>query len=365
MLLSFSQLLNFYGQMTNNQDSTNVSATSSFGKTALNSAYRKILGFMSWDFVEKDYSFATNAVTVTNFLTFTNGSTSVTVSGSAISDSIVGMNLVGTDGLLYEITEYSHPTITIATPFLGSTQTTDTDSNILQISYPLPNDFKQTLAVYMDIGSTRWQIKEIPSREEWNRINNITTYQGTYPSWYYVFNNRIYLYPVQASSTNRVTVTYAGVVPDLTKADVTLTGTATFTNGSRTVGISTIAVSSDIRGMWVYGPDAEWYQVESYVSTTSITLTRAYMGVTATQTSTTIGQLPVIPGSYHDVIALYAAAAYYLMRDQKRSAGYKAEADAMLNMMSSDLGAKDTSPIIEDVESTTIINPNNYLRSIG
>jgi len=370
MQLSYSQLLSLYGQLTNNADTSNVSATTGLGRTLINSAYKRILGEMSWDFVEKETSYQSRAVTTTYALTFTNGSTTVT-SASAISDDITDLYVIGADGLLYEVTNKSGTTITLGSPYIGATQTTTGDTNFLQVRWELPNDFKQMLAVNMDIGSTRWVIKEAPTKDAWTMLNNVQTYQGTYPSWYFIFNDQLYIWPVPAITTTRVNLTYIANIPDLTTADNTISGTLTFTRGSAVVDASGVTLPS-LKNCSIYAPDGLWYTVQKYTSGTSITTTRPYLSMNASSsgielgTTTLSGQLPLIPVQYHETIAYLAAADYYMMRDEMaRAQAFTQKAEKMIALMKGDLGSKDVSVVIEDMDTSSIVNPNLYLRSIG
>lgn len=63
-------------------------------------------------------------------------------------------------------------------------------------------------------------------------------------------------------------------------AAIETTGTALFTNGSRTVTGTSTAFTSSMKGYKIKGPDGAYYKIASYVSATSLILSQPFQGTT-------------------------------------------------------------------------------------
>lgn len=237
--------------------------------------------------------------------------------------------------------------------------------------YNLPPQVKKLINVTVTIGGVLWQPKECPSREYWDSLNTITFYQD-FPSFFFVYNGQVGIFPIPASSGNIITLNYKTRIIDLTQADYT-TGTVSATLGATAVtGSSTTFVNSMTDG-WLRiamsssnttTGDNQWYQISSVTSPTAIALKNVYSGSSLTGGSFTIGQAPILPEDYQDLPLYRMAIIYYTTRfpDPVKSAQYQALYDAGFAALDEEFGSKTTNVVLTDT-TEPVYNPNLFLRN--
>lgn len=249
--------------------------------------------------------------------------------------------------------------------------TTTTVAN--QQFYNLPPQVKKLINVTVFIGSTLWQPKECPSREYWDYLNTIT-FQQDYPSFFFVFNGQVGLWPVPASSSNVITMNYKTRIVDLSMADVTDTTssqTVAITTNTTTVTASGGSVFKNwMVGNWIRVPysntnaangDNQWYQIASVTSGTVLELDNKYTGATITGAAFTIGQVSLLPEDYQDLPLWRMGMIYYSTRfpDKVRYDEYKDLYETGFDALNTEFGSKTTSVILPDTDMP-IWNPNLF-----
>ncbi len=243
--------------------------------------------------------------------------------------------------------------------------------------YNLPPQVKKLINITVLIGSTLWQPRECPSREYWSYLNTIT-FQQDYPSFFFVFNGQVGLWPVPSSSGNTITMNYKTRIVDLSMQDVTdvTSGqTISITTNTTTVTAIGAAFKQWMAGQWLRVPfsttdstngDNQWYQIDSVTSSTVLVLKNAYTGATVTGASFTIGQAPLLPEDYQDLPLYRMAYLYYTTRtsNQDKATLYQNLYDRGLKELDDEYGSKTTSVILPDTQEP-IYNPNLFVRSIS
>lgn len=261
-------------------------------------------------------------------------------------------------------------------PFLKKTLSFSTSSGTQD--YTLPYDFGQLVDIYSLNGSYRFVLRVIPSREEWDRLNQSTTPMSDYLEACYIQGNTISVWPKPASTTsNAVTITYKRRIVDLSVADYT-TGTVALTNGSAAVTGSGTSWTSSMAGRWIkFTPsdtaanngDGLWYELSSVGGSTSLTLVKTYGGDTAAgSVAYTLGQVSILPEAYQDLPIHRAAYIYFsaIQPETPRANLFKAMFDEGMTRMKSDVLRTDTSPVIDfGIRRIRPQNPNSYPYSIG
>lgn len=181
--------------------------------------------------------------------------------------------------------------------------------------YQTPVDANKVLAVAVQVTSSyKPPLKPIYSEEEWRRI---TAYpmQSSWPSYYYVVGQKeIALWPIPAASvTLGLRLVYQPRAFNLSIADLTNAATASVTNGSQTVTLSSGVLTSDQTGLnfQITGIlDDTFYDIVASTSST-LTLEAPYVGATTSGLAWRIGQLPNLPSEFHDVPLHYALWLYF------------------------------------------------------
>lgn len=237
--------------------------------------------------------------------------------------------------------------------------------------YNLPPQVKELINVTVSIGGVLWQPKQCPTRQMWDSLN-VISFQQDYPSYFFVYNGQVGLYPKPASSSNTITMNYKTRIVDLSMADVTDTSsskTMSVTNGSTTITASGAVFLSWMAGQWVRFPfpsgDNQWYQIDSITSTTVAVLKNNYTGATASGLSFTIGQVSILPEDYQDIPLYMMGYTYYTTRfpDADRAKLYQGlwnDGEARLN---AEFGQKTSSVVLEDTDQG-ILNPNLFQSSL-
>lgn len=248
--------------------------------------------------------------------------------------------------------------------------TTTTDST--KQFYNLPPQVKELINVTVSIGGVLWQPKPCPTRQYWDSLN-VISFQQDYPSYFFVYNGQVGIYPKPATNGNTMTMNYKTRIIDLSIADVTDTTssqTMTATNASTTLTASGSVFLAWMAGQWIRLPypsgDNQWYQIDTITSATVAVLKNNYTGATASTLPFTIGQVPILPEDYQDLPLYRMGYIYYTSRfpDPTRANLYKGLWEEGEEKLNGEFGSKTSSVVLEDTD-TGILNPNLFARSIG
>ena len=238
----------------------------------------------------------------------------------------------------------------------------------------IPANTERVVSVLVTIGTQQYTPVSIASREEWNLINQSTSTQSNTPEFYFVENGRLYFFPTPSSTTsNAVSLTHRIRVSDLSLADYTTGNVSDVTNGATTVTGSGTTWTSAMAGRWLKitptstaaaSGDNLWYEISSVASTTSLTLTRAYLGVTiSANTAYTIGEVSLLPEAYQDLPLHKALSVYFtsVQPEAGRASAYLQMYQDGLARLTSDNGNRDMNPVIDYGVERPYINPNLVL----
>lgn len=242
--------------------------------------------------------------------------------------------------------------------FLEKTRTDTTVAD--QQAYQLPADFDQMRTITVTQGSTVWSLYETPSRQAWDLLNTIT-YESDIAQYYYIIDDQVLIYPIPSSNGNTITYNYKKKVPKLQNADYT-TGTISITSGAKAVTGSGTTFTAAMVGRYLMTTDGFWYEIASYSSATSITLSAAYLGGTVSGGTYTIGELSPLPDAY-EMLPIYDSADAYFIRQGNfdKSKFYRERSDELARKMKTEDGAKSSSPRVRHNDGSTI-NPNLFIR---
>lgn len=243
--------------------------------------------------------------------------------------------------------------------------------------YNLPPQVKKLINVTVLIGSTLWQPKECPSREYWDYLNTISFTQD-YPSFFFVYNGQVGLWPTPASNGNTMTMHYKTRLVDLSMADVTnatASSTVTITTNTTTVTASASTFKDWMAGQWIRVPhsttnstngDNQWYQIDSITSATVAVLKNPYAGATVTAGNFTVGEVPILPEDYQDLPTYRMGYIYYTTRfpDVNRAKLYLDLYNTGEAALDEEFGSKTTSISLPDT-SQPIFNPNLFVSGIS
>lgn len=297
----------------------------------INSIEKRIISSRDWDFLDRQYTLNTTADTFTVTIA-SPGVFTLTAHGFIIG-TVVYFSTTGalptglTAGTAYYIISagFTADAFRVSTSIGGSAvNTSGTQSGthtVTTATYILPPYTRKPSSVYVTVGSYRYQPKEVTTREEWDRLNQVVV-TGDAASHYYIYDGALLLYPKPATADSIVTINARRVAKDLSIADYT-TGTVDIvTNGSPSVTGSSTVWTAPMVGRWIKitpsntataAGDGYWYEIATRTSDTAIVLRRPYYGdslTTGAAAAYTIGEVSLIPEP-HDMLPVYFALEIY------------------------------------------------------
>jgi len=194
-------------------------------------------------------------------------------------------------------------------------------TNLIQSQqiYQVPVDCLRVIGVVIAVSSTyQIPVKEIRSEFEWRQITSYP-YSSNWPAYYYMIGkDEISFWPTPSQAvTDGLRFYYQQDDIDLSVDDVTntsLSATVTVSNGRSTVTATSAVFSQEMIGLsfMVTGiTSKQWYEIVDVPNTSTLTLKSAYVGYSGALKAFRIGQLPILPGSYHDAIVHYGLYMYF------------------------------------------------------
>lgn len=242
--------------------------------------------------------------------------------------------------------------------------------------YNLPAQVKKLINLTVFIGGVLWQPVECPTRQFWDSLNVVPFYQD-FPSYFFVYNNQVGIYPSPSSSGSVITMNYKTRIIDLAMADVTdvsSTRTISVTTNTTTITATGAVFLNWMAGQWIRIPfsttntangDNQWYQIATVTDSTHIVLMNPYSGATVTAGAFTIGQVSILPEDYQDLPLYRMGIVYFTARfpDPARAELYQKLWDEGIARLDEEFGSKTTSIILPDTNAP-IVNPNLYQSSI-
>jgi hypothetical protein len=233
--------------------------------------------------------------------------------------------------------------------------------------YDLPFNFKKLINCYITIGTTKYLITKVDSREQWDNINQSSS-TSNIPEFYYIYNGQIGFYPIP-DSVNTITLNYKIRVKDITIADYTTGTITTATNGDETITGSGTSWTAKMAGQWLRITDSntantgdgEWYEIESVTDATHLELVNTYNGtsISAGSGAYTIGQVSEIPEDYQMIPIYDCIGDYWAKEDNDKAKFYYEQARNLTQEMKNMFSSKEEDPSLEDDEE--IRNPNLFI----
>lgn len=182
--------------------------------------------------------------------------------------------------------------------------------------YQTPVDCVRIIGMTVSVSNTyQTPVKEVRSEFEWRQITAYP-YSSNWPAYYFMIgNDELALWPTPSQDvTNGLRFYYQVQDHDLSVDDV-ISGnlnpvqTVTMVNGSTTVTSTGSTFTTQQIGLQFQltgVTDLTWYEIVDVPTASTLTLKSAFVGNSGNLLSFRIGQLPIIPGEYHDALVNYA-----------------------------------------------------------
>ncbi len=226
--------------------------------------------------------------------------------------------------------------------------------------YQVPVDFNKATEVTVQVTSAyKPPLKRVTSEEEWRRLTSYPM-QSSWPTYYFVLGRKqIGLWPVPAASVDLgLRLVYQPRAFNMSIPDLLSTvagATATVTNGSQTVTLSSAVLTSSQIGLdlQITGVlDDTFYPVVASTSST-LTLEAPYVGTSTSGLAWRIGQLPQLPPEFADCPIHYALWLYFDANgNTARAKTHQLEFERMTNeALALYSSAGESSVITDDIEA--------------
>lgn len=249
-------------------------------------------------------------------------------------------------------------------PFLHRLRTAATVANTTFV--PLAYDVDQVESVFVTVANTRYNPIPAPSRHFWDRLH-FTTQTSDFPTYWFVYNGQLGLWPRPATSANVISINAKVRVIDLNTADDTSRTITTLANNSQALTVSA-GLTAQMGGFWIRPTfsttantgDGLWYEIGSVTNATTGTLARPYGGVSisAGTAPCTISQMPLLPEAYQDLLPNYASFRYWSKEKDARADGFKSMVIEGMSDLFNTYSVNDVSMVLDDGEERPLLNPN-------
>jgi hypothetical protein len=179
-------------------------------------------------------------------------------------------------------------------------------------SYQLPEYAGRVYNARYNKSGSEQRLIEISSHDAWLDFNSNNSQHGTPQFYHMISEDEIQLFPIPDEEIeNGLEIALAFKHSRLTAADIS-TGTATVSNGSQTVTLSSSIVTTGWVGRWFTINDGheEWHRISEYVSSTSFKIENYFDGTGGAGLNYIVGEIVDIPEEYIDLPEVYAIAKY-------------------------------------------------------
>jgi len=269
---------------------------------------------------------------------------------------------------------YRRITASATWPFLEKTDTADTVAS--QQGYEEPAGIGALIGVTVTVSSQIYRLTPVPNRRAWDRLNQ-SSFTSDTPSHFWRQDGKTYVFPTPASAGNTITWAYRARVAELKMADYTTGNVSALANGASAVTGSGTSWTAPMAGRFIeitptdtanQSGDGLAYEISAVGSTTSLTLKKAYGGLTISgNTAYTLGQCPILPDEFRSLPLWDALEVYFtsVMPDTTRAQLYRGRKMEMEKALKDAYLDRVRGPEIADEGDMHGENPNNYPESIG
>jgi len=229
-----------------------------------------------------------------------------------------------------------------------------------QASYRLPPNYLtgSLSEVYVIVNGIKYAPKEIHSTTDFDKIA-IDTSTASTPQYYCIYNDYINFYPLPADTSWTIYAKYRQVAQEMLADDYD-TGTITVTNNSLIITGSGTTFTTTMIGRWILLPNGIWHKIQTFTNAISLALYKTYEGTTTVGATYTIGDCPIIPDGFQELLIYKPLEHYFMMAgEEKRSVFYKNLYDAGIVDLKRRYLSRSANQVFT-IGSSKIINPNDY-----
>lgn len=251
-------------------------------------------------------------------------------------------------------------------PFTEETNTSTSTAG--QSSVKLPVNFRKLITINVTSGSIKHTPIEVSNQATFDRITAQNSGTSDQPTYFHIREGALLLSPAISSADLTIT-TVSHIRPrDMTAADYVTGTVSAIANGAVAITGSGTTWTAAMVGRYIrITSEGQWYKIATRVSDTSITIDKPYEGTTiaAGSEAYTIGELPIIPEEFEDLLWLRPVSIYYMMKKEKEESSYfTREYKDMLIDLRNQYQSQTTQNTSEIFGSYNIPNVNDYPQNI-
>lgn len=210
-------------------------------------------------------------------------------------------------------------------PFTEATYTTTSTAS--QQVIKLPAEVGRIITYKITSGGIQYTPEEITDPVKFDRINyNTTATTSDFPVYFHIRNNQILNFPAISSASLTITIEYYKLPKDMTATTNYTTGTVTTlaAAGTAVTGSGTTWTSAMIGRYIRITTEGNWYPITAVTDTTHLTIGKPYEGtaIAAGSEAYTIGELPLVPEAYQDLLWMRPVGMYFMMKGDEVRARY-------------------------------------------
>ncbi|MDI6808420.1 MAG: hypothetical protein QME66_05495 [Candidatus Eisenbacteria bacterium] len=189
-------------------------------------------------------------------------------------------------------------------------------------TYRLPHNYGKMLHVTTTIAGIEYPVEIVEDLNLWLHITARGTSNTSEPPQYvFLSADTAEFWPVPSTAGRTITFYYTRRVVDFANDDYTTGTIDALANGASAVtGAATVWTAGFVGRYLRITSNGFWYEISARTSNTAITIIKTYAGTTITAPggeAYTIGELPVIPEEFHELLIWRPVAFYYLQKERQ------------------------------------------------
>ena len=178
--------------------------------------------------------------------------------------------------------------------------------------YHLPPDFGDLHSVTHTVGGIAYQLQQVDSLQEWERMNIIISSGTVIPQFFFLRRDDFGIWPIPSASDDTLTLNYSYILRDLDTANYTSGTVATSQNSTTVTGTSTTFTAGMVDRWFKATDGGDWYRIATFSSTTELVLESVFESSAVSGSKFIIGQSPEIPVNMHHYLPHYAAMKFFM-----------------------------------------------------
>ncbi|MEK7578348.1 MAG: hypothetical protein AAB456_01335, partial [Patescibacteria group bacterium] len=188
-------------------------------------------------------------------------------------------------------------------------------------SFDLPADCRKVISVKVTVGTTDYLPRGIESSKIWDHVDALNFGNSDRSLFWHQRGNDLLVAPAFSSANATITYTYRKRVKEMTADDYSTGSIVSISNAAKALVGTGTTWTNAMEGRWIRirgtNGDGQWYELETFGTTTTFTLAKEYQGDTIASATDAyvIGEMPVMPSEYHSLLLWRPLAIYYTMNE--------------------------------------------------